>query len=533
MAPSIYFINPAADFPTYFNAENYFARNLRRATQMADLAIPTLAALTPPDFEVRICDENIDPVDAEWVPDYVGITGKITQHGRMLALAQDFRGRGSTVIIGGPYASLSPEVLAPHCDILVRGEIEEIAPKFFEDLRSGNYSSEYEGTKPDLSTSPIPRWDLYNNDRAVMGTLQTSRGCPFECEFCDVIQYAGRKQRHKAVGQVLQELDVLYHHGYRSIFLADDNFTVFRARAKELLEGLREWNQRREAGKVNFLTQVSIDAARDSELLDMCAEAGLTTVFIGIETPNEESLRESKKRQNLKVNLVDQVHKFLTHGISIIGGMIVGFDADGPDIFRRQYEFAMASAIPIFSVGALVAPAATPLHARMKREGRLKQGGSEVAAVPWTTNIVHRNMTEEQWLGGLRWLANNLYSPESFGDRLLAFIDIFGERRDPKRHDPIRPGLSRSVDRDSLEVLFKVRELGAAEEKMWTRIMAATKAKPVATPFALISLMQYMQIRHMYEQGQFWEPRLAVSEAAPATAAAAPLISLRTTARVS
>ena len=528
MAPSIYFINPAADFPTYFNAENYAAHQLGRATQMADLAIPTLAALTPPDFEVRLCDENMDRVDPDWVPDYVGITGKITQHGRMVALAREFRARGSTVLIGGPYASLSPEVLAPHCDILVRGEIEEIAPRLFDDLRRRSFEAEYQGTRPDLSTSPLPRWDLYNNARAVMGTLQTSRGCPFECEFCDVIQYAGRKQRHKGVAQVLRELDELYRHGYRSVFLADDNFTIYRSRAKELLEGLRDWNMKCQSGKVSFLTQISIDAARDAELLTMCSEAGLTSVFIGLETPNEESLRESKKRQNLRINLVDQIHKVLAHGICIIGGMIVGFDADGPDIFRRQFEFAMASKIPIFSVGALVAPAATPLHARIKSEGRLKEGGSEVAAVPWTTNIVHRNMTEEQLLGGLRWLANKLYSPEFFGARLLSFIEVFGARRDPKRHEPVRPGLGRSVDCDTLEVLFKVRELGRAEEQMWNQVMAATKAKPDATPFALNALIQYMQIRYMYDQGHFWEPRLAANSAPEPVAA--PLVSLRTVA---
>lgn len=508
MARSIYFINPKADFPTYFNAENYVARGTRPATQMADLAIPTLAAMVPPGMDVDICDENVESVNFDSPAEFVGITGKVTQHGRMVALARAFRERGKTVLIGGPYASLSPEVLREECDVLVRGEIEEIAPELFGDLGSGRWKDEYIGGKPSLATSPVPRWELYPNDRAVMGTLQTSRGCPFECEFCDVIQYLGRKQRHKEVAQVTTELDVLYRHGYRSVFLADDNFTVYRSRAKELLLGLRAWNLRQTDGRVSFLTQVSIDAAKDDELLALASDAGLNTVFIGIETPNEDSLREAKKRQNLRVDLVGQIRAFFRHGINVVGGMIVGFDADGPDIFQKQFDFAMASGIPIFSLGALVAPAATPLHARMRAEGRLKENGSEVAAVPWTTNIVHPKLPEAQLIGGLKWLANHLYNPATFGERLVSFIEMFEPPRDARIADARRPERARSVDRDSLDVVYKLRHLGPDEAKLWSRVMRATNKKPDVIPFVLASFLQYMQIRYMYELGQFWDAKL-------------------------
>ena len=381
MRPSLYLINPAVDFPTYFGGEVYAGWGLRPATLMADLAIPTVAGMVPRDFDVRLCDENISPIEFDISADFVGITGKITQWGRMTAIAREFRRRGKVVLIGGPYASLSPEVVRPHCDIVVRGEAEDISEELFSDLRKGRWKPEYVGNRPDLARSPMPNWELYPNDRALLGTVQTSRGCPFECEFCDVIQYLGRKQRHKPVTQVLRELDEIYRRDYRHIFLADDNFTVYRARAKELLAALRNWNFRQDQVKVRFVTQVSIDAARDAELLKMCAEAGLTQVFIGIETPNEDSLKETKKRQNVGINLLDQVQHFLEHGIAVVGGMIVGFDSDRPDIFERQYEFAMSSPIPIFSVGALVAPAATPLHERMAKEGRLSSDGSEVAAM--------------------------------------------------------------------------------------------------------------------------------------------------------
>jgi hypothetical protein len=343
-----------------------------------------------------------------------------------------------------------------------------------------------------------------------MGTLQTSRGCPFECEYCDVIQYAGRKQRHKEPAQVLAELDVLYRHGYRTVFLADDNFTVYRARARELLAALRDWNAKQTQGRVSFLTQLSIEVARDDDLLELCAEAGLSSVFIGIETPNEESLRETKKRQNLRRNLVDEVQNFFAHGISVIGGMMVGFDADGPDIFQRQFEFAMASGIPIFSLGALVAPAATPLHARLKGAGRLKpEGGSEVAAVPWATNIIHPRFSEAALLEGMRWLGNNLYSPNAMGERLLAFIERFNPRPGGDPGQWARPTHRRSIDVDKMIVLSKIRGLGFEEDRMWTRVTKALTRNPGATSFVMAALTQYMQIRYMYRLGHFWDAGLA------------------------
>jgi hypothetical protein len=507
MATSIYLVNPSADFPTYFGAESFIAHGLQPATRVADLAIPTLAAFVPGHVRVVLCDQNIEPVDLEADVDFVGITGKISQFGHMKALAREFRARGKVVIIGGPFATLSPELVRPHCDVLVRGEIEEIAPKLFADLERRRYLDEYVGGQPSLDLSPIPRWDLYRNERAMMGTLQTSRGCPFECEFCDVIQYAGRKQRHKSIPRILAELDVLYRHSYRSIFLADDNFTVFRARARELLQALAAWNRRQERGRVSFVTQVSIDCVRDDELLSLGCAAGLEAVFIGIETPNQDSLRETKKRQNLRVDLVDQVHAVLAHGIQVLGGMIVGFDSDGPDIFERQLAFARASGIPILSLGALVAPAATPLHARMLRVGRLKPAGSEVAAVPWATNIVHPTMSEAQLRDGLRWLGNSLYHPQAFGERLSTFLEKLGPRSDPE--SLAAPSEPRAVELDTMAVVHGFLQLGPIEREVWRRVHAIVQRKGFGTSHVLKALVQYMQIRHMYAVGHFWDPRLA------------------------
>ncbi len=377
MAKSIYLINPKEDLPGYFSLEVCGQGGDDNATLFADLSTTTLAAMVPPDWKIGLCDERIMPVDLECQADVIGITGKISQRNRMIALADHFRGKSRLVAIGGSYASLNPEDMRPHCDILVRGEAEDIASDLFADIDQGRWRAEYAGGKVDLSRSPLPRWDLYPWGRVLNGTVQTSRGCPFECEFCDVIQYVGRKQRHKPVDRVLAELDLLYGLGCRGVFLADDNFTVFRKRTKELLTAIRDWNRTRRKGHVSLSTQVSIDAARDDELLTLCAQAGLRQVFIGIETPNEESLRETKTRQNLHMDLEKAVGKFLDHGIAVTCGIVIGFDSDGPGIFETQRDFIERLPIPILSIGALVAPSQTPLHARLRREGRLVESGAQ------------------------------------------------------------------------------------------------------------------------------------------------------------
>jgi radical SAM superfamily enzyme YgiQ (UPF0313 family) len=508
MSRSIYLVNPRSKFPTYFTAEVFAASGFRPATDMADLALPTIAALAPGDFRVELCDENVSPLDPFLNVDFVGITGKVNQHERMIEIARHFRKRGKIVIIGGPQASLSPESVQQECDILVTGEIENIADQLFADLRSGNWKQRYFGDKPDLDKTPIPKWDSYANDRARMGTLQTSRGCPFECEFCDVIQYLGRKQRHKSPSRVLAELDELYRHGYRAVFLADDNFTVYRSRAKEVLSALRHWNDAGAKG-VAFMTQVSIDCARDIEMIQLCAAAGLTNVFIGIETPNEDSLRETKKRQNVGVDLAERTERFVHSGIAVTAGMIVGFDADTKAIFEHQYEFAMSLPVPIFTLGALVAPAATPLHRRLALENRLVENGWEVAGA-WNTNLVPLRMTRSELIAGIRWLCNRLYRPEAFAERTLHFIREFGRDRivSPTRVLPPLKAQYRPIDIEALQLAGRVKQLGVEEAKMFNRIQAAVASKPEVSQHVIAMFTQYMQVRHSYAYAGLWDPCL-------------------------
>jgi hypothetical protein len=499
-------VNPKAESQPYFGADIYEASGFQGALLVADLSLVTVAAFIPDTFDVHLCDDHVGAVDLDFPADYVALTGKSSQVPRLLQLAQAFRDRGRIVIIGGPVASLDSELVRASCHILVRGEIEDIAPRLFSDLQAGCWQAEYVGGKPDLSLTPIPRWELYPNDRAILGAVQTSRGCPFECEFCDVPAYAGRRQRRKSPEQVLAELDVLYGLGYRSVFLADDNFTASRQKAKELLAAMAWWNRRRNDGPVAFATQLSLDASKDDEILQLCAQSGVSTVFIGLETINEDSLRESQKRQNLGLDMAAQIQRFLDHHIMVISGMIIGFDADGPGIFDQQRHFVQSAPIPIFSLGALIAPNGTPLHDRMVRDGRLLpvQRHNLSTATPWHTNIIPNLMSRDDLLDDVQTLAEQIYHPDAFGERMLHMLRKLGPYQGPQ----LSASQAASVQQTGLmrETAALVRALassGPEEKAMVGRIgRYVLDHRPETLPLVQTCLRFYAQIRHVYALSQ-------------------------------
>jgi radical SAM superfamily enzyme YgiQ (UPF0313 family) len=506
---SLYLINPEPTFPSLWGSAVMRHFGFEKSTVIADLATVTVAALAPSDFRIEICDENVTPIDFDHPAEIIGITGKLSQFVRMRQIAEEFRKRGKVIMVGGPDAALDPDKFRTFCDILVRGEMEDIAAELFADIREGRWKREYCGGKPDLSSSPVPRWDLYPNDRATTGCIQTSRGCPFECEFCDVIQYLGRKQRHKAVEQVIAELEVLRDLGYKSVFLADDNFTVFRRRAKELLHALAEWNSRAGERGVHFSTQLSIDAARDDEMLALCAEARLVYAFVGIETPNEESLRETKKRQNVGIDLADEIQALVDHGILVTAGLIAGFDSDDVDIFERLFRFAMSTAVPNLTINTLNAPAATPLRARLEKDNRLLPDNDEIYSHLFWTNIVPKRMTSEELYRGTLWLANNLYHPANFARRMLRFVETAG-RRVPARyaaHHASHPQL-RAVEEESLRMPACIAEFGPDEARMVDEVFRALRRNPAVSTQVLMALHGFAQYRYRLEFAGVWDPSL-------------------------
>jgi radical SAM superfamily enzyme YgiQ (UPF0313 family) len=392
-----------------------------RPGYIMNIALPTLAALAPPEVEVTIVDEAVEPVDFGGHWDLVGITGYLTQMRRMCDIADEFRRREQLVAIGGPYASLSPHVVRPHADILFRGEAEHTWPSFLADFLNGHWQTEYMSHEMvDLTNSPVPDVGKLRPGAYELGVVQTSRGCPFECEFCDVIVYLGRRQRHKTPSRVVDELEQLYQAGYRSVFLSDDNFTANRRRAAEIMTAVGEWN-RSKPRPVALYTQLSIDVTRDRDLplLDLCAEAGLRQAFVGIETPNADALREVHKRQNLRSDLVEDVHRIQRRGIMVQAGMITGFDSDTLDSFAVQYEFLQAAGIPMVLLAMLNALDGTPLQRRLASEGRLKRLLLSDAALD--TNVIPLQMTSQQLVKGTVWLLNRLYQPCAFLERLSVF----------------------------------------------------------------------------------------------------------------
>jgi radical SAM superfamily enzyme YgiQ (UPF0313 family) len=339
----------------------------------------------------------------------------------------------------------------------------------------------------------------------MMAAVQTSRGCPFQCEFCDVIVLLGRKQRHKPIPLIHRELDCVYKHGYRQVFLADDNLTVYRTHAKELAVAIREWNERQSAGKLKFRTQVSIDSARDDELLELWSRAGLTHSLVGIETPNKDSLLETKKKQNVGVDFVAQIERMLAHGIGVLAGMVVGFDADGLDIFERHYEFAMACPVPIVPLNTLIALPGTPLFERLKKQGRLQLDlGTEY--ILGRTNFVLAQMSSEELAIGFKWLVNKLYEPKAFEHRLLHFID---------KLEPV-PGVDTSASnlqpRVDAFVLAGIRELGSSEAAMIDKVCGRIENNPRVKHVTMEWLRLYQQFRFMYKHGGIWDPESAKAE---------------------
>jgi radical SAM superfamily enzyme YgiQ (UPF0313 family) len=493
---SIYLINPTESVLGWHGMEVLAAWNIAPVTNFADLSTPTVAALVPAGWQVSLCDERVSKIDMETPAAVVGITGKVTQRARALVLADAFRARGKLVVIGGPAASLEPEAYQEHCDILVTGELEEIAETLFADIAAGAYRRRYEGGRPGLATSPVPRWDLYPRNIALNAQVQTSRGCPFECEFCDVIQYLGRKQRSKDVAHILAELDDLYVRGYRHVLFADDNFTVVRKRSRELLLALAGWNDRRLAGRMQFATQVSVDLARDPEMMALCVAANLRIVFVGIETPNTESLAETKKRQNLRIDLAEEVRKITGAGIMVMCGMIVGFDHDGPDIFERQRAFIESLPVPIIHFGTLVAPSSTPLYARLQKEGRIANDWSLGAGNVVDTNIVPKLMSPGALAEGSRWLINQIYAPEAFANRLKAYVLL----------SPVRRAGGAAFNPMERALHAGLSQMGREESRLANLIFELTLCRPDLAGLLRYCLLSYCQARYMLGELGIWDP---------------------------
>ena len=423
------------EFPKTFWSYEKILELVNRKVLLPPLGLVTVAALLPQEWEMKLVDRNVREVtDEEWNwAELVIISGMIVQKDDMAVQINKAKQRGLPVAVGGPFASSTPD--APELDladfkILDEGEIT--LPMFLDALERGETGGRFtaEGDKPDVTATPIPRFDLLQLEAYDSMSVQFSRGCPFNCEFCDIIVLYGRKPRTKTPEQLVAELQYLHDLGWRrSIFLVDDNFIGNKRNAKLLLPQIRSWQEER-GYPFSFSTEASVDLADDEEMMRMMHDARFESVFLGIETPDEASLETARKVQNTRNPLDAAVDRITANGIRVMAGFIIGFDGEKDGAGHRIVEFVTRTGIPAAMMGMLQALPKTALWARLEREGRLIQGEDAAKGVN-QTNLLNFEPTRP-----IRDIANEyvdafcaLYEPNAYMDRVYSYYLKMGAPR--------------------------------------------------------------------------------------------------------
>jgi radical SAM superfamily enzyme YgiQ (UPF0313 family) len=410
---SICLINPRFE-PSYWGFE--YALPLypgdKRSTMISG-SLSTVAGLCG-DHSVYLLDENVEDIDWDFLRKYdiVGVTGMNVQSRRTREILVRLQELDIFTVVGGPFVSVQEAFFDGLCDVKFVGEAETTWPQFLDDFSRGKPTeTRYEQSAPtDMSKAPRPRFDLLKVDRYASGALQYSRGCPFQCEFCDIIVIYGRRPRVKAPAQLIAELDDMRLAGFHSAFIVDDNFIGNKKKAKALLELLIPWMEQH-SYPLRLTTEASIDLADDPELLDLMYRANIRSVFIGIETPRLASLQETKKFQNLRGDSLEaKLARIQNAGLDINAGFIVGFDSDDKAIFEDQFQFIQNNGITLAMVGMLQAIPRTPLYERLQRDGRLVEEDPNC-------NFVPAQMSRDELRRGYWDLVKRLYTPEAYFER--------------------------------------------------------------------------------------------------------------------
>ena len=397
---------------------------------MPPLGLITVAALCPESWTLRLVDQGVEELTDEdilWA-DLVMVSAMTVQRDGLQEVLARARRLGRRTIVGGPYASGEPTRMLPIADHVVVGEPDEVFGEIARDLEGGTARRVYEiADKPDVTRTPAPRFDLLNLDCYASMSVQFSRGCPFQCEFCDIIILYGRKPRTKLPAQMLAELDTLLSLGWRKqVFIVDDNFIGNHARALELCVELEKWQQARRY-PVMFYTEASMDLARKPALMEAMVRANFFYVFLGIESPSKESLQEAKKLQNLAMDPVSCIDAIYQQGLWVTGGFIVGFDSDTEGIFERQVEFIERTAIPWALINFLHALPRTALYDRMQHEGRiLESRGSSSDGTPPNFRTL---MEPAVLLRGFGSTVAAIYDPEKFYARAWRSLESWESKR--------------------------------------------------------------------------------------------------------
>jgi radical SAM superfamily enzyme YgiQ (UPF0313 family) len=416
-------------YPDTFWSFKHALKFISKKASLPPLGLLTVAAMLPQEWEKKLIDMNVSPLiedDLRW-PDYVFISAMVVQKNSAWEVIKRCKRQGARVVAGGPLFTTGYDGFEG-IDHLVLNEAESTLPAFLEDLRNGRPRRIYTSQEwPDIKKTPCPQWSLINIKSYATLSIQYSRGCPFDCEFCDIVNLNGRRPRTKSPIQILKELEELYMQGWRGgVFFVDDNFIGNKKKLKlEILPFLIDWMKQKKY-PFHFLTEASINLSDDEELIQLMVKAGFRRVFIGIETPNEESLAECNKYQNKNRDLIACVKKIQDAGLEVQGGFIVGFDNDPPSIFERQIRFIQKSGIVTAMVGLLNAPRGTRLYHRLKKENRLLNDTSG-DNTDCSLNFIPK-MNIETLITGYKDILKTIYSPKHYYRRVITFLKGYKPR---------------------------------------------------------------------------------------------------------
>jgi radical SAM superfamily enzyme YgiQ (UPF0313 family) len=485
------------EFPDTFWSFKHALRFVRRKASSPPLGLLTVAAMLPPAWSKRLIDINVTKLTGEdlaWA-DYAFVSGMTVQRESAHQIIARCKEAGLKVVAGGPLFTVEHEQF-PAVDHLVLQEAELTLPPFLADLREGRAKRVYTTSEyTDLQVTPVPLWELADLDRYFTMSVQFSRGCPYNCEFCNVTALLGHRPRTKTARQVVAELDSLYDLGWRGgIFFVDDNLIGSkRSLETELLPALIEWRKDKKVGP--FSTEASINLADDESLMHLMIKAGFGAVFVGIETPDESGLAECSKKQNLGRDLVESVKRLQRAGFQVQGGFIVGFDSDTPSIFQRQIDFIQESGIVTAMVGLLQAPPGTRLHERLKQAGRLleQMSGDNVDG---TTNIVP-TMDFGTLREGYGRILQHIYSPTPYYQRVRTFLS---EYKPPKLEIPWDLGY---ILEHILAFARSVYHLGIRGEERahyWKLLIWTLFRRPKVVPLAVVFAIYGYHFRTICER---------------------------------